>query len=204
MKYSRYSRISQLAAALSALAFCFPVSGYAADDTKQGDAATGAKVWAENCGRCHNIRDARELRDDQWTSTMFHMRMRAGLTGQETRDAWAFLTSSNNPHRETIISGSPNPNRDPDVASLDAGVIYEQTCVACHGSDGKGTLPGAPDFTSTDGPLSKSDEALINSITYGFQGPGSPMAMPAKGGKSSLTGEDIELLLEYMKEQFSP
>ncbi len=63
-------------------------------DTK-GDFARGAKTWVENCVRCHNVRDPKELRDDQWITTSFHMRIRAGLTGQQTRDVIKFLQSSN-------------------------------------------------------------------------------------------------------------
>ena len=61
----------------------------------QGDPARGARAWADNCTRCHNLREAPELRDDQWITTTFHMRVRAGLTGQETRDIITFLQMSN-------------------------------------------------------------------------------------------------------------
>lgn len=57
--------------------------------------ARGARAWADNCGRCHNIRDARELRDDQWAVSVAHMRIRAGLTGQDARDILKFLQESN-------------------------------------------------------------------------------------------------------------
>lgn len=71
-------------------------TGFAAEepDTK-GDAGRGAKSWVDNCMRCHNARDPKELRDDQWITTTYHMRLRAGLTGQETRDIIAFLQMSN-------------------------------------------------------------------------------------------------------------
>ncbi len=57
--------------------------------------ARGAQTWAENCARCHNMRDPKELRDDQWRAATAHMRVRAGLTGRETRDVLAFLQQSN-------------------------------------------------------------------------------------------------------------
>lgn len=71
-------------------------TGFAAEkpDTK-GDVGRGAKSWVDNCMRCHNARDPKELRDDQWITTTYHMRLRAGLTGQETRDIIAFLQMSN-------------------------------------------------------------------------------------------------------------
>lgn len=64
-------------------------------DEKKGDFVRGAKSWSDNCMRCHHIRDPKELRDDQWITTTFHMRIRAGLTGQQVRDIIAFLQRSN-------------------------------------------------------------------------------------------------------------
>ncbi len=60
-----------------------------------GQFARGAQTWADNCARCHNMRDPKELRDDQWRTVVSHMRVRAGLTGQEARDILAFLQGSN-------------------------------------------------------------------------------------------------------------
>lgn len=57
--------------------------------------ARGARAWAEQCARCHNMRDPKELRDDQWRAVVTHMRIRAGLTGQQARDILRFLQESN-------------------------------------------------------------------------------------------------------------
>ena len=57
--------------------------------------ARGAKSWADTCARCHNMRDARSLRDDQWRAAVAHMRVRAGLTATEAEDVLAFLQQSN-------------------------------------------------------------------------------------------------------------
>lgn len=57
--------------------------------------ARGARAWAEQCARCHNMRDPRELRDDQWRAVVTHMRVRAGLTGEQARDILRFLQESN-------------------------------------------------------------------------------------------------------------
>ncbi len=57
--------------------------------------ARGAKAWADTCARCHNMRDAKSLRDDQWRPAIAHMRVRAGLTGKEADDVLAFLQQSN-------------------------------------------------------------------------------------------------------------
>lgn len=82
------------------------------------------------------------------------------------------------------------------------GTIYNETCVACHGEDGKGTVPGAPDFTKKGGALSKGDAVLMTHVEQGFQSPGSPMAMPPKGGMEDLTMDDIMNVLAYIHREF--
>jgi mono/diheme cytochrome c family protein len=73
----------------------FAAETKAAAEPDPAQFARGAQVWANTCSRCHNMRNARELRDDQWRAAMAHMRVRAGLTGQETRDVLLFLQQSN-------------------------------------------------------------------------------------------------------------
>jgi mono/diheme cytochrome c family protein len=80
--------------------------------------------------------------------------------------------------------------------------IYSQTCIACHGANGKGTIPGVNDFTKTDGPLAKSDEELAKSISEGLATPGAALTMPAKGGNPSLTDGDILSLIAYLRSEF--
>ena len=75
--------------------------------------------------------------------------------------------------------------------------------MACHGDNGKGTMPGAPNFTRTDNPLSQSDEVLFKHIKLGFKSSGSPMAMPPKGGNMSLTDADINAVLDYLREAYN-
>lgn len=80
--------------------------------------------------------------------------------------------------------------------------VYTQTCIACHGANGQGTVPGAANFTQENGPLSKTDKVLLDHIINGFQSPGSPMAMPARGGNPKLTDDDIKSALQYIRDSF--
>ena len=64
-------------------------------EEKKGDFIRGATLWANACVRCHNMRDPNELTDKQWIPVVSHMRLRAGLTGQDARDILAFLQQSN-------------------------------------------------------------------------------------------------------------
>jgi len=185
-------------AGLMLLAASYSTSTIAADYPEAGNFSDGSKVWAENCNRCHNMRGPKELRDDQWISTAYHMRIRAGLTGQEMRDVITFLQASNT---KTVAAGATQV-----VAKISKGATgeetYEKTCIACHGTKGKGVFPGTPDFTDSSGSLSKSDDKLINNITNGFQSPGSPMAMPPKGGNPNLDENAVTEVLKYIREAF--
>jgi len=80
--------------------------------------------------------------------------------------------------------------------------VYDGTCVVCHGANGKGEIPGTPDFTKASGPLSQDDAVLIEHITNGFESPGAAMPMPARGGNADLSDEDIKNALAYLRKQF--
>ena len=56
---------------------------------------SGAVLWTENCGRCHNYRAPTEFTDAQWAVVVHHMRLRVPLTGQEQRAILKFLQDSN-------------------------------------------------------------------------------------------------------------
>lgn len=56
---------------------------------------SGATLWGENCGRCHNTPDPSAFSDIQWDAIGTHMRIRAGLTAEDTEKIIAFLKQSN-------------------------------------------------------------------------------------------------------------
>lgn len=80
--------------------------------------------------------------------------------------------------------------------------IYARGCLACHGSDGTGSLPGVPDLTDPSGALSQDSAVLLEHVKAGVQRPQSPMAMPPRGGDPSLTDADLEATLDYMRSTF--
>ena len=47
-----------------------------------GNPGRGVKLWAKYCDGCHNARDPKEYRDDQWRVSIGHMKVRIGLPGQ--------------------------------------------------------------------------------------------------------------------------
>ena len=88
------------------------------------------------------------------------------------------------------------------IAGNAGQAIYETHCSVCHGVDGKGALPGVPNFTQKKGVLSLPVALLMKRIEHGYQGPVSPMAMPPKGGDASLTNQQIKQVLDYVRSEF--
>lgn len=170
-----------------------------ADDQKAGDVNRGAREWATNCVRCHEMRDPTEFSDPLWRPVILHMRLRAGLTGQQTRDILAFIQASN-----FHVKAPAKAVATRSSAGADGASVYKSTCIACHGPDGKGLLPGTPNFTQASGPLSKSDEVLLGHITNGFQTPGKPLAMPPRGGNPQLDDNQLKAALAYIRAHFGP
>tara|TARA_R110001592_G_scaffold3113_1_gene17413 strand:+ start:9190 stop:9807 length:618 start_codon:yes stop_codon:yes gene_type:complete len=187
---------------LSALLVVASQLSVALDYPEAGDFSQGGKVWSENCSRCHNMRNPTDLRDG--ITSIFHMRVRAGLTGQETRDLLTFLRGVNTKSTHTRLSTEVLMTEVAEVKSTISGErVYKNNCMACHGADGKGSFSGVPDFTSADGRLSKSDSELLSNVINGFQSEGSLMPMPPRGGNSQLSDEDLMAALEYIKNTFA-
>lgn len=70
-----------------------------AAETKAGvpapSVARGKKAWTENCARCHEMREPKDLTDREWPAVIRHMRVRGGLTGQEERDMFELFIKGN-------------------------------------------------------------------------------------------------------------
>jgi cytochrome c5 len=82
--------------------------------------------------------------------------------------------------------------------------VYQHSCLACHGADGAGMMPGVPDFSEPRGVLTKPDTELLRNMITGIQSPGSPMAMPPKGGNPALTEKELKEALNYIRRTFGP
>jgi cytochrome c5 len=202
--------------------------------TGSANVTSGAKEWANNCARCHNLRSPTEFSADNWQIIMLHMRIQSGVTGQVARNIYAFLSGQNIETKESVAvaqtqnnavmpitsvpaqqntklsantakttSNNQQVQKNSQVTSSQSGeAIYQQTCVVCHGANGKGAIPGVPDFTGSSGPLANSDAVLLERIIKGYQSPGAPMAMPARGGNPKLTDDDLKKALIYMRNKF--
>ena len=108
----------------------------------------------------------------------------------------------------TLADSSPSPSASGSAAALPGdpskgAQLYGQNCVTCHGANLEGgigatlnpiqKLPGVAD--------SLDPTFLIDIITNGRQPqPGDPkqVAMPAKGGNTSLSEQDVKDLASYI------
>lgn len=172
-------------------------------------AARGAKAWADNCASCHNARSPLDYGDGQWAVATAHMRVRANLPGNVARDILVFLQAGNRdrgapPSVSTPAPGAPSPASAAFAAAdpVRGARVYGETCVACHGDNGAGAIDGVPPMSGPGGRLAKPDDQLLRHIIDGYQSPGSPMPMPARGGNPDLTDQELADALAYMRQKF--
>lgn len=116
----------------------------------------------------------------------------ATLPGEIASEPQAKPTVTDLACSSTYLSQS-NPFTWDDAAAITAGsTIYGQSCVMCHGADGSGTIPGAPDLTTAemqDRLRTTSGEVLC--ILAEGRG-----AMP--GWKETLSVEQMWAVLTYL------
>lgn len=80
--------------------------------------------------------------------------------------------------------------------------LYRTYCAACHGVDGRGLVPGTPDLPKRWKDSSPDWQQVFERVRDGFQSPGSPMAMPPRGG-SDLSDSELWDVLAYMRQRFA-
>lgn len=81
--------------------------------------------------------------------------------------------------------------------------VFKGTCASCHGQDANGIEGSGKDISNTDFINDTPDDELVAFIKEGR--PASDpdnttgVDMPPKGGNASLTDEDIEAVVVYLK-----
>lgn len=89
----------------------------------------------------------------------------------------------------------------PVAASGRGKEVFEQSCQACHGATA--AIPFAPKLTNKEewAPrIAKGEETLFKHAIEGYTNPKGGM-MPAKGGNTSISDDDIKAVVRYMVEQ---
>lgn len=84
-----------------------------------------------------------------------------------------------------------------ETGPVDTGQqVYEGLCISCH--NGLAGIPRVGDKAAWESRIAQGMALLYEHAIKGFQGEGSLMAMPAKGGNMSLTDEEVKAAVDYM------
>jgi len=155
-------------------------------DRSSGDSIRGAKYFSDNCGRCHNPRAPTEHRDRDWSIIITHMRITAGLPGQQARDIYAFMAASNNPPPLILKKTGVAPAPLPGTQMLD-----QHGCRGCHKIGGKGGVI-APDL---QGVFERRDEGWIRTQIQHPRQHNPQTVMPELG----LTDDQVAAIVEMLR-----
>ena len=192
--------MSVAAAALLFLGFAAPAE---AQRSSAEDVQKGASVYGATCGRCHYARSPLEHSDRDWVVIINHMRVRANLTGKQTRSVLAFLQATNADPQvpEAPPSGREAPSEtpslrdepvsdDPEVIARGKELMAEKACLGCHVLEGTGGNLGP----SLDGVLTTRDAEYVWKKLTNPAFDNAASMMPNLG----LTEDEIQALVAYL------
>ncbi len=146
--------------------------------------ARGASLYSANCGRCHNPRGPSEFSDGTWPLIVTHMRVIAGLPGDQAREIEAFLRASNNPPVRVSAKSAPSTQLSGEQ------LLQQYGCRGCHKIAGEGGAIGP----SLEGVFERRDEAWVRTQIKQPRAHNPKTVMPDMGlGDSEVTAIILEL-----------
>ena len=95
---------------------------------------------------------------------------------------------------EKTEAAPADEKKDASSAKVDGKAVFEANCKMCHG----GTIPGAPVVGKNDDwapRIKQGKETLHKHALEGFN------TMPAKGGNTSLSDDEVKAAVDYMANQ---
>lgn len=160
---------------------------HASDPSLVGE---GAKIYSENCGRCHNARPAEEYSKKEWSVVIPHMRAKAHMTAKEALAVEAFLASTLTSDVQNQVNAGALKNK-PQRSGEE--LIAAFGCQGCHKINGAGGALGS-DLT---GVVDKRGvEFIFQKLTEPtFNNPAS--AMP----KYPMSEADKKVIVELLTKQ---
>jgi len=150
--------------------------------------AKGAKLYSENCSRCHTPRPATDYSKSEWSVVMPHMREKAHMTGNEALAVEAFLDS-------TLTSDMRNAMKNAPVVSNKTGeeLVAQFGCQGCHMINGKGGNLGP----NLSGVVNNKGEAFVLKKLANPTFNNSASAMPM----FPLSDADMKVISDYLANQ---
>ncbi len=133
--------------------------------------AAAAELYAANCASCHGVDgmgqvpDARDFTDIDYIRGALPSTFFVAITnGRKNMPAWEDKFSDD--ERWDLVFYVRQFAITEDV--LAAGqAIFTKNCVACHGPDGKGIIPGTPDFSGISWSVNRNPGDLYQIMTEG-------------------------------------
>jgi mono/diheme cytochrome c family protein len=163
----------------------------------------GEAVWSESCAPCHGVSG----RGDGPTAQMAQMADnpptdftdRAAARQRTLIDLFIVTKEGRMDRLMPPWGGSLNDEQIWDVVayvqtlatSAEDIAAGETNCASCHGTDGSGAIPGAPDFSDAAAMATQSPQALFDVVSQG-QG-----EMPAFAGQFS--EEEVWKVVDYVR-----
>ncbi|RME43110.1 MAG: hypothetical protein D6791_16260, partial [Chloroflexi bacterium] len=139
--------------------------------SRSPSAQAAEALYQQNCANCHGVDgkglvpDARNFSDADYMRGQSPLRFYQIISdGRNEMPAWADKLSVD--ERWDLAFYLWNFATPPEV--LEQGkAIFEQNCVTCHGPDGKGVVPGTPDFTNVEWMAGQSPSDFFQVVTEG-------------------------------------
>ncbi len=148
----------------------------------------GAKIYENTCARCHNAPEPRQRSPQSWQTIMAHMRVRGGLTADETAAVLAFLKEQTQPPMPTR-GEQAGERKTTDRVAAGRKLLEDLNCLACHSLGGKGSEVGPP---LDDVGLRRTREQLLARMRARRAGDIMPTLPP------NMSNEEINQLVDYL------
>lgn len=150
--------------------------------------AEGAKVYNENCGRCHNPRPASDYTKQEWSVVMPHMREKAHMTGKETLAVEAFIAQT----LTADVRNNPLIRNAQDKLLTGEQLVSQFGCQGCHQIKGKGgslgsNLDGIVTARGRDFVIKKLKDPTFNNAAS---------AMP----QFPMSEDDLQAIVNYLSD----
>lgn len=191
-----------------------PAGSAAAPAQGAGAERTGEQVVAASCGSCHQTgaRGAPKIGDRAaWIQraklglNALHASALKGHAGMPARGGMADLSDGevkravefmmNSGAATTVAAAAIPPPAPAAAAKPDGKAIYDKACTACH-TAGIAGAPKTGDKAAWAPRLAQGNNVLYEHAIKGFQGKAG--VMPAKGGNTSLTDDEVKASVDYM------
>ncbi|HFB66271.1 MAG TPA: cytochrome c [Aeromonadales bacterium] len=151
--------------------------------------AKGARLYSENCGRCHNPRPASDYSKKEWSVVMPHMREKAHMTGKESLAVEAFLDST---LTSDVRSEMKSSSADRPQLSGQA-LIDNFGCQGCHQVRGSGGNLGP----ALDNVVATKGKAFVLKKLKNPKFNNAASAMP----KFPMSQDDMEAIIDYISKK---